>query len=111
MNPLQTLTAHLGLPMIIAMLYLGWILRAFSRRLGDVTKMKPYHRWYYIGDTFIAVAALGHTMYTNATLTGHPPWFLSPVAALSLFHLPLTLGALINLIITWLYWGWLIRKH
>ncbi len=111
MRHFQTLTSHLGLPMIIATLLLGWILRAFSRRLGEVTKMKPHYRWYYVGDAFIGLAALGHTLYSNAALTGQPAQMLTPLAVLGLFYLPLTLGVLIHLVITWLYWGWLIRKR
>lgn len=109
MTTFQILTSHLGLPMIIAVLYVGWILRAFSQRLGEVTKMKAYYHWYYLGDLFIGVAILGYILYNNATLTQQVTWLLKPIATVLVFHLPLTLGVIINLAITLIYWGWLTR--
>lgn len=111
MNDLQILTSHLVLPMLIAILYIGWILRALSRRLGEVTRMKPYYYWFYVGETFIALAMFGYTLYNNASLRGKPGWLIKPSVTLLVFHLPLALGIMINSVVTLIYWGWLIRKH
>ena len=109
MTNFQILTSHLGLPMIIAVLYVGWILRAFSQRLGEVTKMKAYYQWYYLGDLFIGLATLGYILYNNAALTRQVTWLLEPTATVLVFHLPLALGVILNLVITLIYWGWLTR--
>ncbi|MGC9397919.1 MAG: hypothetical protein ACP5HM_02150 [Anaerolineae bacterium] len=110
MNALQILTSHLALPSIIAVLYIGQMLRIFSKRMGEVTKMKPYYRWFNLGNAFVTLSILGYTLYNNAMLGGGPPFFTRPFAALLLFHLPLALGVIINLSVTLVYWGWLLGK-
>lgn len=97
--------------MVIAVLYIGWILRTFSQRIGDVTKMKSYYRWFDVGNIFLALAILGYTLINSAEFLERPAFFTRPSAPLLIFHLPLTLGVVIDLIITLIYWGWLLRKH
>ena len=46
MKELEILTSHLGAGILLGVLYLGWLLRAFSRRMGEVTKMRPYYRGF-----------------------------------------------------------------
>lgn len=111
MNNFQILTSHLVLPMLVAILYVGWILRALSRRLGEVTKMKPYYHWFYVGESLIALAIVGYTLHNNASLRGKPTWLMKPGITLLVFHLPLALGILVNLTVTLIYWGWLLRKR
>lgn len=111
MSNFQTLTSHLGLPMVIAVLYIGWILRTFSQRIGNVTKMKSYYRWFDVGNVLVALAILGYTLTNSAEFLERPAFFTKPNATLLIFHLPLTLGVGIDLIVTLIYWGWLLRKR
>ncbi len=110
MNSSQILTSHLALPMLLALVYLSFMLRAFSRRLGEVTKMNSYYRWFYPGTGLLIVAALSYTILNNAALTGRPKLVLTPIFMLTLFHLPFTLGILLTLGVALRYWGWLIHK-
>jgi hypothetical protein len=96
--------------MLIALIYLGIILRAFSQRIGEVTKMPPYYRWFFLGTSLLVVSTLSYTFISSAVLTDSPKIVLTPAFVLLLFHLPFTLGILINLSVALRYWGWLIRK-
>ncbi len=111
MNTPQILTSHLGLLALGSTLYIIQLLRAFSRRMGEVTKMPAYYRWFDAGSALIAVAFLGHAALCSAALAGQPAILLSPTFALCILHLPLALGAGICLAIVSIYWGWLIHER
>mgnify|MGYP000903244462 FL=1 len=111
MNTLQILTSHLGLIALGSTIYIIQLLKAFSRRIGEVTKMPAYYRWFDAGSALIAVAFLGQAFLCSAALTGQPALLLSPTFALCILHLPLALGVGITLVIAFIYWGWLIHEH
>lgn len=111
MNTLQILTSHLGLMALGSTLYVIYLLRAFSRRIGEVTKMPAYYRWFDASSVLIAVAFLGQALLCSAALAGRPAILLSPTFALCILHVPLVLGAGIALVIAFIYWGWLIHER
>jgi len=111
MTNIQILTSHLGLLGLGSTLYLSQILKTFSRRMGEVTKMPPYYRWFDVSSIFISIAFLGQAMLCSAALAGRPAILFTDAFALYTFYLPLAVGAGIDIGVALVYWGWLIHEH
>lgn len=111
MKDLEILTSHLGMALLIGMLYLSWLLRTLSRRMGEVTRMRPYFRGFDLGNGLILIATLSYILICSAALSQQPAAFLTPTFQLIAFYIPLTLGLVLNLGITLFYWGWLITER
>ncbi|HEY4691024.1 MAG TPA: hypothetical protein VIK33_17065 [Anaerolineae bacterium] len=88
-----------GLVAVMVMLYL---LATLSRRLGEVTKMRPYYRGFY-------AAMLGVALAIGIALLRQP----GPEGDnyLLVYYALLTLAGLISLFIALRYWGWLFRER
>ncbi|MEA3309627.1 MAG: hypothetical protein U9Q70_08980 [Chloroflexota bacterium] len=110
MTALEIITGNLGLPIFIGTLYIGWLLMGLSQRLGVVTKMKAYYRWFNLGNILISISLLSYIFRYNATLAQRPQLFLTPLFTLLTFHLPLALGVVLNVTIALIYWNWLGHK-
>ena len=103
---ITTTLAPIGL---LAIAYLGLLFGDLSRRLGSVTKMADYYRYFWVASGFVTVAAL---IRGTAALAPHlalsallEPWF-----ALVSFHIPLAVGVTLNLVLIWHYWGWILKE-
>ncbi len=110
MTDSQILTSHLALPLFASILYVGYLLRMLSQRMGAVTKMPPYYRWFDLGNALIAAATISYIFVSSAALAGRPVTYLTPTFSLLTLHLPLTLGIGINSWIALKYWGWLAKQ-
>jgi hypothetical protein len=113
MKTAQILTSHLGVAIFVAMIYTTWLLRRFSQRIGEVTRMPPTYRWFNIGNVLIFIALLGYMFQCSAALAFEEPgsvWILKPLFSLFTFYIPLTLGISIDVTVAFIYWGWLIRE-
>jgi hypothetical protein len=89
---------------LLAVLFLLYIFATLSRRLGEVTKMKPYYRWFYVAMALVVVAIIAAALRPPNDphdLTGY-------VLA---YDLPLILAGIISLIVAYRYWGWLFRER
>ncbi|HKZ85618.1 MAG TPA: hypothetical protein VJ793_18425 [Anaerolineae bacterium] len=98
-----------GLAAVMVVLY---ILAALSRRLGAVTKMKPYYRGFYVAMACLAIA-IGAAVLRRPMIPSDPS---TPLRAglsiyLFLFYLPLLLSGIIGLVVAYRYWGWLFRER
>lgn len=90
-----------GLAAVMVVLY---ILAALSRRLGAVTKMKPYYRGFYVAMACLAVAI-------GAAVLRQPMMPSDLSIYLFLFYLPPLLSGIISLVVAYRYWGWLFRER
>lgn len=110
MTASEVLTSHLGAGILLGILVVTRLLHSLSRRLGDVTKMRPYYFGYTIGSILILVATLGYLFRCSAGLVQSPAIVLSTAFALIAFYIPLALGVSINCAVALIYWGWLFRR-
>lgn len=96
-----------------ALIYVMIIFLRLSKKLGEVTKMPPLYRGFYLAIFFLFVSAV--TRFLSASLVSTPPedlpaWFLSPWFYLILHDGMLSLGLSVALPLVWRYWGWLVRE-
>lgn len=99
MNPLSIPFSVVGQ---IAFIYLLYIFAALSRRLGAVTKMKPYYRGFYLAMALVGVATFAAVLRRP----GEPA-----ESYILVYHAPLVLAGLISLAVAYRYWGWLFLER
>lgn len=106
------ITTPLGAVGLLAIVYLGSLFAAFSRRLSAVTKMKNHHRWFWVASGFVTLAAVSQVVRGIAALAPQlaPPVLLQPWFALVSFHIPLFIGVTLDLVLVWYYWGWILKE-
>ena len=110
MNILGAILGSTGLASLVFTLV---ILAQFGRKLGVVTKMKPYYKGYYVAIALVGLALV--VRFIRVSLFWAPPGSIAPLLNeplfyLFLYHLPLALGLSVGLGITWRYWSWLRKE-
>ncbi len=110
---MQVITTTLGPFGLAAIVYLGLIFSRLSERLNGVAKKKDYHRWFRVGNGLMGVAVLSQVVRSAAMLAPEqaPAPLLAPLFGLLTFHVPLALGATVELALVWYYWGWILKKR
>lgn len=88
------------------------ILAVFSRKLGAVTKMKPYYQRLYVSIGLVSVALLTKwVIFMLAPVPeSAPPWVFSEWFYLAGFVAPLLGGAGLAVAVVLRYWSWLFRE-
>ncbi|CAG0926853.1 hypothetical protein TFLX_00232 [Thermoflexales bacterium] len=107
------LTIPAALAAYLAILYLLYIFAMLSRKLGAVTKMKPYYRWLYVALALVLLSSVCDWIVLSAPTV---PEAASDLILSEWFYLvghtvPLVAAAILALIIVLRYWGWLFREH
>jgi len=107
------LTSPSSIISLVAELYMLYIFAVLSRKLGAVTKMKPYYRGYYAAMGLILVAIVAHSLRLTSQVS---PNLLPELLANRAFYfwaydLPLALAATLGVILALRYWGWLFRER
>lgn len=97
---------------LLAIAYLNFLFGDLSKRLGSVTKMADYRRWFVVASGFITLAAVSQVARGTAALAPEraPPALLESWFALICFYIPLAAGVTIALVLMWYYWGWILRE-
>jgi len=106
--------AILGSVGLASLLYMLIILAQFGRKLGAVTKMRPFYKGYYVSIACVGLASV--IRFIRASVFWAPsdtiPALLNfPFFYLVLYHLPLAIGLSLGLGITWHYWSWLLKER
>ncbi len=107
------LTIPAALVASIAMVYLLYILAILSRKLGAVTKMKPYYRWLYVAVVLVVVSLACEwiVLMLRTEPQATPDWLLSEWFYFAGHTVPLVAAAVLALMIVLRYWGWLFRER
>jgi hypothetical protein len=109
---IEILTTPLAPLSLLALIFATTIYMNLSRRLGAVTKMRPYYRIFVVAISFLVIALLSFIIRNAAYLAADeaPPWLLLPEFSLLFFHVPLFIGTAINIALVWKYWSWLLSE-
>jgi chromate transport protein ChrA len=94
----------LSLSAPLAMALVMVVLARLSKRLGEVTRRPPLYRWFYFSAVIIVISVV---IQLIATGLGSP---LDSRTAL-LYDIPLVIGLLIGVLMTSIYWGWLLGER
>lgn len=111
---MKIVSAIVGSVGLVALFYTLVILAQFGRKLGAVTKMKPFYKGYYVAVALVGLALVVRFIRTSVFWAPHetiPALLNSPVFYLLLYHLPLAVGFSLGLGITWHYWSWLLKER
>lgn len=110
---MSAITGPFSIISLLAEIYLLYIYVILSRKLGNVTKMKPYYRGFYLAMALIGVAAAAHLIRLVSALApaGVPAPFNADAFYLFTYYLPLALAGTLSLIVAWRYWGWLFKER
>ncbi len=106
--------AILGSMCLVSLLYALLTLAQFGRKLGAVTKMKPFYKGYYVAASCVGLALIIRLVRVTAfwaTEDRIPSMLDSSLFYLFLYHLPLAIGLSLGLAITWHYWSWLLKER
>jgi PAS domain-containing protein len=106
--------AILGSAALAAVLYALTVLAQFGRKLGAVTKMRPYYRGYYVAIVCVGLALITRLLRASVFWAEQPqpvPILSEPLFQLLLYHLPLAIGLTASLVVTWHYWSWLLKER
>jgi hypothetical protein len=111
---MNVVTIILGSTGLFSTIFLFYILARLSKKIGEVTRIPGYYRGFYASQFLIAIALVSYFLRASVRLS--PPeggiglMLSNPLFYSLAYHLSLALGATIALVITWRYWGWLLRE-
>ena len=107
------LTIPAALVASLAIVYLLYIFVILSRKLGTVTKMKPYYRWLYVALALVLVSLVCEWIVLTLRIVPQaaPDLLLSEGLYLIGHTVPLFVAAVLALVVVLRYWGWLFREH
>jgi hypothetical protein len=107
------LTAPLGSLSLLAVIYVFYILANLSRRYGEVIRLPPYYRGFYVAIGLLSLAFIVHLVHDNAFLASeqqssilNEDWFYLPT-----YYLPLALAVTLAIGIAWRYWSWILKEQ
>ena len=109
---MNLLITPLGVIGLVAVAYMLYILANLSRRLGAVTKMRPYYRGFYVAIGLLIVSILAQVMLSSLALAPNLSSGLVSTTLFSLvaYHVPFTLAMVISVAVAWRYWSWLFKE-
>lgn len=99
---------------LVALIYALWILAQFGRKLGAVTKMRPFYKGYYLAACCLGLALVVRFVRASvfwAPTESVPSLLNSSLFYLFLHHLPVAIGLSLGLALTWHYWSWLLKER
>jgi len=111
---MEVITAILGSVGLASVVFMLVILARFGRKLGAVTKMRPFYYGYYAAIGCLCLALLAHLIRASvfwAPIESVPAVLTDPIFYLFLHHLPIAIALSISLGVTWYYWSWLLKER
>ena len=111
---MEVVSAILGSIGLASVIFTLVILARFGRKLGAVTKMRPFYYGYYVAIGCLCLALLAHLIRASvfwAPVAMVPAVLTDPIFYLLLHHLPMAIAMSISLGVTWYYWSWLLKER
>lgn len=111
---MSLLVSLLGLAGLCGVIVMLIILARLTQRWESVTHTHSRYRLFYVSAGLLCLsltARLLRTIDMASDLDMAP--FSAPTSwlYLSLYHLPLSIGVTISLVVSWRNWGWLLRER
>ncbi len=106
------LTAPLSSLSLLAVIYACYILANLSRRYGQVIRLPPYYRGFYVTMGLIFLAFISHLVRDSIIVAPEqgPALLSNDWFYLLTFYLPMALAVTIALIVAWRYWSWILKE-
>jgi hypothetical protein len=107
------LTAPLGSLGLLAVIYMFYILANLSRRYGQVIRLAPYYRGFYIGMGFVSLAFISHLIQDSVIIAPEqaPSLLDSDEFYLLTYFIPLAIAVTIAIAVAWRYWSWILKEQ
>ena len=98
---------------LCGVIYMLYIFSVLSRKLGGVTKMRPFYRGFYIAMGLIGVAAVASWLLLTVRVTPDllPATLRDETLYLVIFVAALSIAVTLGLGVAWRYWGWLFKER
>ncbi len=113
MEVIERLFTLLGIFAPAALAFTSVVLGLLSKRLGAVTHMPPYYRWFYVAAALACTAAFFELLYllSGCTCTPSAGILYDDTFYVFTYSLPLGLSVSISAVAAWKYWGWLLVER
>jgi hypothetical protein len=98
---------------LLALIYMLYIFSVLSRKLGSVTKMKPWYRAFYWASGLIGLAIVVSWLLLTSRVTPDllPMTLRDETPYLVVFDVALAVAVTLSVVVAWRYWGWLFKEH
>jgi hypothetical protein len=98
---------------LFGVIYMLYIFSVLSRKLGGVTKMRPYYRGFYVAMGLIGLAVVASWLLLTVRVTPDllPAAWHDETLYLVIFAVALVIAVTLSLGVAWRYWGWLFKER
>ncbi len=98
---------------LCGVIYVLYIFSVLSRKLGGVTKMRPFYRGFYVAMGLIGVAVVASWLLLTVRVTPDlfPATLRDEAPYLGVFVISLSIAVTLGLGVAWRYWGWLFKER
>jgi hypothetical protein len=98
---------------LFGVIYLVYIFSVLSRKLGSVTKMRPFYRGFYVAIGLIGLALVSSWLLLTVRITPDllPVAWRDETLYLVIFNATSAVAVTLSLVLAWRYWGWLFKER
>ena len=98
---------------LCGVIYMLYIFSVLSRKLGGVTKMRPFYRGFYVAMGLIGFAVVASWLLFTVRVTPDllPATLRDETLYLVIFVAALSIAVTLGLGVAWRYWGWLFKER
>jgi hypothetical protein len=110
MTPVIAIIGTAGLASVMLVLM---IMGRLTQRWELVTRGKSHYYLFYVSAGLVGVASLARLVRVGYLVSGTGQHNLADPASwfyIGLYHVPLTVGVAVSLVVTWRNWGWLLGE-
>jgi len=110
---LTLLVAIIGTAGLAAIMLVLVIMGRLTQRWELVTRIKSYYYLFYVSAGLVGIASLTRLIRAAYLVSGAGQSVLASPGSwfyVLLYHVPLTVGMAVSLVVTWRNWGWLLKE-